>query len=70
MNAYEATMRFRVVNDDDPMDFDFADERGERTLDSFAHEPDLMDELYELGVGEHVTIGGGASVQFTITRTR
>ena len=60
---------FRIVNDDDPSDY---------TYPCALSEPQLRDvgerEVYNLavtlGVGESVTVGGGAAVQFTITRIR
>ena len=60
---------FRVTNDDDPLDY---------TYPCALSEPQLRDvderEVYEqasaLTVGQSVTVGGGAAVQFTIERIR
>lgn len=60
---------YRIVNDDDPMDVDFP---AEVTLTGFVAlgEDDVTVAVRGLAVGESVTVGGGAAVQFTITRVR
>ena len=58
---------YRIVNDDDPSDYAYP---MAATRDNFAGEPDIYADVVPLVVGESVTIGGGAAVQFTITRIR
>ena len=40
------------------------------TRENFDGEPDVYADVVPLAIGESVTIGGGAAVQFTITRIR
>jgi len=60
---------FKITNDDDPGDY---------TFPRMVSWPDLVasgdtqtvDAVLLLPVGQSVTVGGGAAVQFTITRIR
>ena len=58
---------FKITNDDDPMD---CETPCAVTLDAFAGEYDVYADVQPLLVGQSVTVGGGAAVQFTLTRIR
>ena len=58
---------YKIVNDDDPMDYEYP---LAATLENFDGEPDVYADVQPLAVRESVTVGGGAAVQFTITRIR
>lgn len=62
---------FKVTNDDDPMDYEFPIGVTLSGLaDCFDHKADDYAPARALRVGESFTVGGGAAVQFTITRIR
>ena len=62
---------FKITNDDDPMDYEYPQIV---TQDSFydddGYDPPLSYQVGVLSVGSSITVGGGAAVQFTITRIR
>ena len=58
---------FRVVCDDDPSDCRYP---CGVSLDDLGEEPDVYADAAVLPVGESMTVGGGAGVQFTLTRIR
>jgi len=58
---------YKIVNDDDPSDYAYP---MAATLENFDGEPDVYADVQPLAVRESVTVGGGAAVQFTITRIR
>ena len=60
---------YRVVNDDDPMDYEHPCAVSLATIRGNG-ETDLADDLSVLRVGASLTIGGGAAVQHTLTRIR
>jgi len=65
---------YRVTNDDDPLDYDFPCAVSLATLEQRYQDGDDIDGSYPrtlaLAMGESITMGGGAAVQFTITRIR
>lgn len=62
---------FKIVNDDDPMDYVYPVSLTPIALkDTAALDDETLDECLGLRTGESVTVGGGAAPQFTITRIR
>ena len=59
---------YRVTNDDDPGDYIYPIAVSWRTLAENGDTAIL--DVAPLKVGQSVTIGGGAAVQFTMTRIR
>ena len=60
---------FKVRNDDDPGDYQYPCALSEPQLRD-VDEREVYDQAIALLVGQSVTVGGGASVQFTLTRIR
>lgn len=58
---------YRIVNDDDPADFTYPCECSLADLVDTGDDETLR-AVSPLARGESVTVGGGAAVQFTITR--
>jgi len=59
---------YKITNDDDPMDYQYPKAL---PLVAFAQgRPNPFREVAALAVKQSVTVGGGAAVQFTITRIR
>ena len=64
---------FRIVNDDDPMDYVYpctVTINAFDGLDYYNPQDRILDRISALSVNESVTVGGGAAVQFTIERIR
>jgi hypothetical protein len=62
---------FRVVNDDDQMDYQFPCGVSLDTLRELRDEGDpTYFDVCDCAIGQSVTVGGGAAVQFTLTRIR
>lgn len=62
---------FRVTNDDDPGDYDYPmAATWAQVEEGLRADGDALARVREARVGERVTVGGGAAVQFTITRIR
>ena len=62
---------FKITNDDDPMDYEYPQVvTAEAFYDDDGYDPPLSYQVGVLSVGQSVTVGGGASVQFTISRIR
>jgi len=60
---------YKITNDDDPMDCYYPlATTGASIL--FAGDVETYDAMRPLRPGQSVTVGGGAAVQFTITRIR
>lgn len=62
--------RFRIVNDDDPMDVNLADGQDVISLGDLRDlgDTETIHAVRNLRIGKSVTVGGGAAVQFTLTR--
>jgi len=62
---------FKITNDDDPGDYEYPQVVTQDVFDDDdGYDPPLSYQVGVLSVGQSVTVGGGASVQFTIQRIR
>jgi len=60
---------FKITNDDDPGDYQYPCALSEPQLRD-VDEREVYDQAIALLVGQSVTVGGGAAVQFSIKRIR
>jgi len=61
---------YKITNDDDPMDYEYPVASTLPELcDGIMYDDDYFACMWA-DVGQSVTVGGGASTQFTITRIR
>lgn len=67
LDKIERERQYRVVNDDDPMDYAFP---VKVTLHDLRENGDMQTyrAVRHLRIGKSATVGGGAGTQFTLTR--